>query len=167
MTYQVLVHNNPPAYKGISKAKAQEAFDAEVQRTRDGIGPIETIELTQNGKAISVFEDGELTEPVPVIFRIFRDQHRDVIAIMPTQPGDSDLATCQSYMHIGQHSACDPLCLVSKTDLATPAEYADLKAELEGRGYILAVKDRITYEMFQKRQATVRRNRYDAIHNKD
>lgn len=167
MTYTVYVHNNAPAYEGKNKKKAQEAFDAEVTRTLDGIGPIETIEMMQDGKTISCYEDGELTEPVPVIFRAFRTHPRHVVAILPTLHGDQHRYTCQSYEHVGQHGACDPQELVRMTRPAQPAEYAFLLAEMKGLGYILDVKSRITNAMQEKKYDTIRKNEYDALHNKD
>jgi len=49
-----------------------------------------------------------------------------------------------SYMHVGQHGACDTL-IVRDTTRPTPAEYAPLKAEMESLGYELIVKSRIQY----------------------
>ncbi len=44
----------------------------------------------------------------------------------------------QCYSHVGQHSGCMPT-YASKLKKATPAQYAKLKAELEGIGYNLNV----------------------------
>ena len=69
--------------------------------------------------------------PQPVVFRRFRDG--DIIALLPT---DSDRAGfCASFEHIGQHSEARYALVVRVTTPATPAEYADLKAELEGYPY--------------------------------
>jgi hypothetical protein len=77
-----------------------------------------------------------------VVFRKFKDG--DVIAIFPQVPGDSSPYTCLSYMHVGQHNACDPQ-VVWDTNLATEEEYASLKSELERHyGYRLIVGQRIT-----------------------
>ena len=165
MKYSVLVYNNPPAYVGTSKEKAQAAFEAEVTRTQDGIGPEETIELCQGVGVLARFEKGELTEPTKVVFRHLSGA-QGLIAIMPEVNGDMDPATCMSYMHIGQHSSCDPLLLLSKSTLAQPEEYVRLMAELTAAGYIVKPIQKMTYAMFQKRQAAIRRIRYDAMHGR-
>lgn len=49
---------------------------------------------------------------------------------------DKNLRTC--YSHIGQHSACH-VDYAKESRPATPAEYADLKRELESIGYNLEI----------------------------
>lgn len=81
-------------------------------------------------------------EDLKVIFRVFPEG--DVIAIFPEVPGN-DWRTCNSYQHIGQHSACD-LGIIVTTRLAKPTEYADLLAELTQiyEDYNLVVTKKIT-----------------------
>ena len=68
----------------------------------------------------------------PVIFRKFKDN--DIIALLPTIPGDMNPNTCESYMHIGQHGSAD-LGIIYDTKLAKQTEYDDLLQELESIGY--------------------------------
>lgn len=76
---------------------------------------------------------------------IFRKFEGEVIALFPELPGDSNpYAACLSYQHIGQHSAACVNLTAEYTTPATPAEYADLKKELESLGYILQVAFRCT-----------------------
>ena len=83
-----------------------------------------------------------------VIFRKFKDG--SVIAIMPGIQASNNYHV-ESYMHIGQHSACD-ISVVQLTKLASPDEYAPLKAEMESLGYDFKVKTRIQYrDCFWKR----------------
>jgi hypothetical protein len=69
-----------------------------------------------------------------VIFRKWRDTG-NVVAIFPAIPGDVQGRYCQMYEHVGQHGDGDYLLVVGRTVLATPAEYADLKRELEAEPY--------------------------------
>lgn len=74
-----------------------------------------------------------------VIFRKFNNSwmQRDgeIIAIFPEQAGDtSPYATCNSYMHVGQHGAC-AVDIIQDTLPAKPEEYKDLLAELVSIGY--------------------------------
>lgn len=73
------------------------------------------------------------TTETPMVFRVW--PNGDVIALMPTLPYAVGGYCCQSYEHVGQHGAADYTGVVRATKLATAAEYADLLAELTGRGY--------------------------------
>jgi hypothetical protein len=76
------------------------------------------------------------TEITPVIFRKMTPRFGgDVIAIFPTDAASYEAHECGCYAHVGQHSACDPWHIIQHSKLATPAEYADLKAELEAEPY--------------------------------
>jgi hypothetical protein len=66
-----------------------------------------------------------------VIFRRFKDG--DIIALFPEAAGDGNPSNCQSYMHVGQHGAADPLA--GGIPLAAAEEYAPLLAELKRIGY--------------------------------
>jgi hypothetical protein len=76
----------------------------------------------------------EILKPTEVVFRAFNDRDgKQVIALFPYVPGRT-LGSCESYMHIGQHSEVDYQAVIDGTRPATPEEYADLKAELENYG---------------------------------
>ena len=78
-----------------------------------------------------------------VIFRKFKEG--DIIALFPELPGTNDPYTCESYMHVGQHSSAS-IDIVSITKPAKPDEYADLLAELKRIGYDdLRIAKRFTY----------------------
>lgn len=82
------------------------------------------------------------TESEPIVPVLFRVDSGGVTAVFPTEPGDySGNMTC--YAHVGQHSGCSFGWYLT-TRAATPAEYADLKAELESIGYRLKVYRRLT-----------------------
>jgi hypothetical protein len=68
----------------------------------------------------------------PVIFRKLRDG--DVVALLPTLPGTENIDTCNSYMHIGQHSPAS-LAIIEDTKPAKPKEYRDLLTELISLGH--------------------------------
>ena len=88
-----------------------------------------------------------------VIFRRFPDG--DVIALFPCLPAEClDPWPCQSYMHVGQHGAADPL-IVHDTRPAQPPEYASLKAELEQHGYRLIVRRRFPCDAYAHRRASL------------
>jgi hypothetical protein len=76
-----------------------------------------------------------------VVFRKFYDGQ--IIALFYAEKETAFL--CSSYMHIGQHSTADAHGLVAKTKPATPGEYTALANELRGIGYVLDIRQRITY----------------------
>ena len=80
----------------------------------------------------------------PVIFRIERRKGGEVTAVFPCEPSGMDGRTMACYAHVGQHGGCSHQ-FVSSGRRALPAEYADLKAELEGApyGYRLKVYKRV------------------------
>lgn len=99
-------------------------------------------------------------EKTKVIFRVFRDD-KDVsnpLAVFPEVPSDVAGNFCESYQPVGQHSACDP-CIGSRGDTraATPEEYAALKRELEGKGYVLDVRRKVTDAMHVARRKAAAR----------
>jgi hypothetical protein len=79
------------------------------------------------------------TETTDVVFlKDFNDG--DVFAVFPGNAAsvlNSNLMTC--YAHIGQHSSAAFRYCDECTEVTDPAEYADLKAELECIGYNLYV----------------------------
>lgn len=89
-----------------------------------------------------------MIEPItPVLFRMDRrGKHKEVTAVFPTLPADTQGRYMTCYAHIGQHGSCNPLWMVEDTRSAQPAEYAALKQELETIGYNLKVYQRHTLE---------------------
>lgn len=73
---------------------------------------------------------------------VFRKFRGEIIALFPAERWNNYNYDCTSYVHLGQHSAADYNYVVSKSTLATPDEYADLKAELERIGYELDIKQK-------------------------
>lgn len=78
---------------------------------------------------------------VKVVFRRWKDGA--VIALFPEVINYPD-GSCESYMRVGQHSAASYPHVVAVTHPAKPEEYASLKRELEGIGYVLKVSKRFT-----------------------
>jgi hypothetical protein len=95
------------------------------------------------------------TEVTKVIFRQFRTKQREVIALFPELPGDTEPYTCLSYMHVGQHGSASR-ALVNYTDHAWPSAYADLVAELTSLGYNLKILRRWTSAMDETRRAALK-----------
>lgn len=90
-----------------------------------------------------------------VVFRTFPDG--DVLALFPELPATYDPRFCESYAHIGQHSAASAYCLVGCTRPATPSEIRPLAKELRRIGYRLDVRKRITSRMHDMRIRTINR----------
>ena len=80
------------------------------------------------------------TEDTKVLFRM---SDGEVTAVFPGIAEDGNFVSC--YAHIGQHGSCSR-DWYHTTRPATPKEYVDLKAELEGApyGYRLKVMKRWT-----------------------
>ena len=86
-------------------------------------------------------------ETTIVIFRKWPSRNGgDVIALFPYEKSDFEGRYCMSYERIGQHGGADFHGVVNVTKLATPAEYADLKAELERIGYKLIMRKRVNWK---------------------
>ncbi len=85
-----------------------------------------------------------------VIFRV--DREGTVFALFPELPADNYGTYCTCFQHVGQHCAADYFGCVAESRPATPAEYADLEAELRQRGYDLEVRQPATYPMHQQRR---------------
>ena len=81
---------------------------------------------------------------------IFRKWLSGIIALFPELPGTNDPYTCDSYMHVGQHSNAS-VDLMGITIPAKPEEYADLLHELESIGYNVQVAYKFTRKDLQKR----------------
>lgn len=70
-----------------------------------------------------------------VVFRKYEEG--DIIALFPEETETN--YKVMSYMQLGQHGAADYQGVIAATKLATAAEYAELKTELESIGYKLVV----------------------------
>lgn len=100
-------------------------------------------------------------EPItPVIFRRMNKGHGgEVVAVFPTDAASYQAHECGCYFHVGQHGQCDPWHIMRNSKLARPAEYADLKAELEAApyGYRFKVYTRLQRKWHEERAAELRR----------
>jgi hypothetical protein len=85
-----------------------------------------------------------------VIFRW--EPEGGVFALFPELPADNRGWFCTCYQHIGQHGSADYALCVAHSRPAKPDEYAHLRDELERRGYILAIHQRATAMMHERRQ---------------
>ena len=81
-------------------------------------------------------------QPIPVIFLVNEKDPKnpDLFAYFPEENYDRRGVLKMGYSHIGQHSAVHPSYADEyESREATPKEYKDLQAELEGLGYNLDV----------------------------
>ena len=76
----------------------------------------------------------------PVIFRVEKDG--TILAVFPYNSYRKGYSVTY-YSHIGQHGEGVHSALIGDTEPATPEQYAELKAELEGLGYNLKVIKRV------------------------
>lgn len=97
--------------------------------------------------------DATIQEKTKVIFRKFASG--EIIALFPELAGTGSVLTCLNYMHEGQHGAAN--ASVQGTKPAKPEEYKPLYDELTSLGYNLTVVTRFSYQMDQKRIASLRR----------
>lgn len=97
-------------------------------------------------------------ERTKVIFRWFDG---DVIALFPELPASfQEPWLCDSFMHMGGHSAADCAMVIHRSRPATEAEYAPVKAELESAyDYHLTIRQRESSVMHHKRFAEAERLR--------
>jgi hypothetical protein len=95
------------------------------------------------------------TNETAVLFRKYPNiEGGEVIALFPEIPGDMNLDTCSSFVHVGQHSAAHVHGCINGTRPAKPAEYADLKRELESApyGYRLKIYKRLQRSFLERRR---------------
>jgi hypothetical protein len=97
---------------------------------------------------IAARREGRIMDTGETTIVIFRKWHtradgHGVIALFPALP-DGRRGMCDSFEHVGQHGAADLRGVIARTKPARPAEYADLKRELESApyGYVLDVRQR-------------------------
>lgn len=81
------------------------------------------------------------TNKTIVIFRKFKGSN-DIIALFPAEPYNDYSNSCESYMHVGQHSAADYSHCLDITKPASPVEYRALHKELRGIGYNLSIRQK-------------------------
>lgn len=94
-----------------------------------------------------------------VIFRVTKSGtwKGTVYALMPHDCDTFD-GLVNSYQHIGQHSSADYFHCIQSSRLATEAEYADLKKEMEnGFGYNFNVIKKQNREKFLKSYYKIRK----------
>lgn len=96
------------------------------------------------------------------IFRVWKSEGGGVLALFPEIPHCAEKEyLCMSYEHAGQHGAALYGLCIDLTRPATPDEYAELRAELEGApyGYRLAIRQRAAAKHHQARRDECRRIR--------
>lgn len=109
----------------------------------------DTLNIKHNKLVGMVDGKGEVHIP-QVSTVLFRRWHttttQGIIAILPDDRWNSINHArnevswmCQSYEHVGQHGPCDPKFVMACTKEATPEEYASLKKEMEGMGYLFKI----------------------------
>ena len=145
---------------GISTEDGQQAISLAVQGNEIYAHNITTdtddiIDCTPEALKEYIFDNIEIKQeatneaeetsqtPTLVMFKIEPNEYtgeNDILAVFPDEleyvNGDEARFTC--YSHVGQHGTCCEEYWQSLAD-ATPEQYADLKAELEGQGYVLEV----------------------------
>ncbi len=91
--------------------------------------------------------------------RARKDDCGVVIALFPEiAPDMINPGLCQSYLHIGQHGSADFNWIIQSSVPATPADYKELKKELERLcGYNLEVVLRCTPQMQRTRHNELER----------
>ncbi len=94
----------------------------------------------------------------PTVFRRWRDDPQDIVALFPTIPGTNDPDTCMAYARVGQHSSADYRSVIRGTIPATPTEYAELRKELERIGYNVVPFHRAFPSHHDERRKAVRRS---------
>lgn len=110
-----------------------------------------------DGPALAALsQDAQAQEPeTPVLFRKMTPRYGgDVLAVFPCDAASYKAHECGSYAHVGQHGACDPWHVIKHSHPATPAEYADLKAELESAPFHYRLR---VYARMQRDWLEVRR----------
>lgn len=79
-----------------------------------------------------------MSETTRVIFRKDWDTG-EVTAYFPDLPWDTQGRFITCYRHVGQHGGADLKYCLEEEGPASENEYASLKSELEGIGYVLEV----------------------------
>ena len=86
---------------------------------------------------------------VDVLFRYdtTKDFKGDIFAVFPHEVADYS-GNVTIYCHVGQHSVGDYNVCLQTSRPATPAEYEDLKKELESIGYEVNVVKKRNYDKY-------------------
>ena len=86
---------------------------------------------------------------VDVLFRYdtTKDFKGDIFAVFPYDVADYS-GNVTIYHHVGQHSVGDYNVCLQTSRPATPAEYEDLKKELESIGYEVNVVKKRNYDKY-------------------
>ncbi len=95
-----------------------------------------------------MYHDKEKTD---VVFRFdtTKDWKGTIFALLPHECCDQQ-GHVTTYQNLGQHSAADYDYCMAQSRPATPAEYADLKKEMEGLGYNFNVVTRQNRDKYLK-----------------
>lgn len=81
----------------------------------------------------------------PVMFRVSRNDPKDIYALFPSIAGDVGRPdTCTCYQHIGQHSSAHYTGCIASSRPATKAERRGLFHELRRIGYAMKLVSRQT-----------------------
>lgn len=113
--------------------------------------------------AIVPAKPAEQTPRTIVIFREerilgSRPAEWQVVAIFPELPGTNDPGTCTCYAHVGQHGSMDTSYRFQTRKPRDLAAVAALRAELEGLGYVIEERTRLTRAMDDARRAALVRS---------
>jgi len=93
-----------------------------------------------------------------VVFRTWKDEGEEVIALFPDDVSSPNARHCNSYMHVGQHGAADTRLVFEETREATFAEALPLYRELVRIGYDdLCPVDDIDHQLAYERRLVVLR----------
>lgn len=89
----------------------------------------------------------------PVVFRKWKESG-SLIALFPGIPATINAQYCETFEHVGQHSAGDYYGLIDQTYPANPDEFEELKKELESAPYSYNLKPvkRATSKMHEARR---------------
>lgn len=90
------------------------------------------------------------TEVTKVIFR--KEDDGEILAVFPALIAQPHSNYCSCYAHVGQHSSMMVDYFYNTKPVHNPAEYADLKVELESLGYNLKVYKRMSRKDFEARE---------------
>ena len=101
------------------------------------------------------------TDKTAVVFRKMNGKNGEIIALFAEEPADAEGKLCSSYQHVGQHGAADYPHIIRNSKPAKPEQYAALKAELEGIGYSLEVRQKyyLSGRQGQKNPHRIRRQK--------
>lgn len=96
-----------------------------------------------------------------VVFRKFKDTG-EIIALFPEVPATNRPEHLMSYMHVGQHGTAHHGVVPDSTHpVHDPADYADLKRELESIGYTLDIRKKFPSGSYATRREAIRAGRED------